>query len=425
MAVEGTKTEAKPLAVEGTKTTAADAKPDADPGRSGGDPASAADGGVYERLMSGEKVLKQRSYSAPSRPTVYLAFDDGPSGLTSRVLDILKEERVQASFFVLGEQAESRPDLIRRIVREGHSLGNHTYNHNYNELYGDFRSFWDQIRKTGDILHRIAGMRPDMIRAPGGTYGHFDAFYFYYLDQAGYRVYDWNIDSNDSHRSHVPAGEIIDTVEKGPFPHEVHLLLHDGSGHEESVKALPEIIRFFKQKGYVFAPLDPHVQPVSFRIGGLKQAREYGVERYRATLALVGGRAGAASPLVIHTNGKDVRFDPDQYALKDGRLYVGVRKLIETMGGRVDWDEQRQQAAIYFGDLSIQYHLNDATGTFRRSDHPPVTERAAMDVQNGSIIVPLRDLVEWMGFVVDSFENLPQEKDVVLHYTGQSGMARL
>ncbi|WP_233354745.1 polysaccharide deacetylase family protein [Paenibacillus sp. JZ16] len=107
-------------------------------------------------------------YKKQSDKTVYLTFDDGPSDLTLDVLDILKREGIKGTFFVLGKEAETRPEIINRIYEEGHVIGNHTYDHRYDELYGHFQDFWGQIKKTEEIIRLITGERPQLVRAPGG-----------------------------------------------------------------------------------------------------------------------------------------------------------------------------------------------------------------------------------------------------------------
>lgn len=222
---------------------------------------------VYSTLQSGKRVAADGHYTAAGKPTVYLTFDDGPSHLTPKVLDVLKEEGVPATFFVLGEQVEARPEVAKRIAEEGHVLGNHTYNHVYREIYSDFSVFWEQLQHTERAVQEAAGVRPRLVRAPGGTFGNFDAFYFYYLEQAGYQIYDWTIDSSDARKKGVTADEIYGTVARGPFPNEAVVLMHDSAGHEETLKALPKIIRLFKEKGYAFASLTPEVKPPQFSTG--------------------------------------------------------------------------------------------------------------------------------------------------------------
>lgn len=168
-------------------------------------PASAT--GVQTKALlgqSGETQIKQAVYTAAAgkqaasaaaaqaqvpkadpkaEKKVYLTFDDGPSDLTLEVLDILHKEGIKGTFFVLGEQAEARPEIINRIYEEGHTIGNHTYDHRYDKLYGHFQDFWAQIKKTEELIRLITGERPQLVRAPGGTAGHFDQSYFDLMEQ--------------------------------------------------------------------------------------------------------------------------------------------------------------------------------------------------------------------------------------------------
>ncbi|SEC52631.1 polysaccharide deacetylase family protein [Paenibacillus sp. GP183] len=236
---------------------------------------------IYQLLLKG-KIPHSivTNYQTPEEPTVYLTFDDGPSKLTWSVLDILKDEEVKGTFFMVGEQAQSYPDLVKRVVREGHAIGNHSYNHVYKELYEDYDGFWKQIKQNEQILFHLSGSYSRLLRAPGGTSTNFDAFYFYYLEQAGYIVMDWNVDCGDSARRNVPASEIIQNVKKAPLRHEMNVLIHDGSGHHSSVQALKEIIRYFKNNGYTFAPLSSEVKPMQFPVAATKWKRDVSFARF-------------------------------------------------------------------------------------------------------------------------------------------------
>lgn len=259
-------------------------------------PAAAAAGGsahaaeLYKTLSSGKRIPLDPP--APSSPadssdgglTVYLTFDDGPSKLTPEVLDILRQEEVKATFFEVGELARLRPEIVKRVVAEGHALGNHSYNHVYKELYGSYGGFWNQIGRTEDILRQITGIRTSLLRPPGGSYTNFDSFYFYLLEQAGYRVFDWNVDSSDATGRGVPAESIEKAVKKAPLKNRMVVLMHDGAGHEETVKALPAIIRHFKENGYRFEKLDSEASPVQFRLGKVKWQRTMGSDQFAKLL---------------------------------------------------------------------------------------------------------------------------------------------
>lgn len=290
---------------------------------------------LFAKLMAGDRTggaaADETGYRKPEQPTVYITFDDGPSQWTPNVLDILKEYEIPATFFVLGELAEKREETVRRIVREGHALGNHTYNHKYAELYQSFDAFWQQVEHTGDILEGITGDRVTLFRAPGGTATNFDAFYFYYMTAAGYSIYDWSVDSGDSKRRGVPAAEIVANVKGAPLTHEMTVLLHDGAGHGETVKALPEIIEYFKEKGYRFAALSEEVKPAMFSVRKVKWERTVDWEEHNRLLAMVEEARAAADD------------------------WVPLRAFAEREAiGEVHWDAAAETATLDLGGEALR-----------------------------------------------------------------------
>jgi len=102
---------------------------------------------------------------------VFLTFDDGPSGITPEILDILKQEDVKATFFVLGSQVEIRPDIVKRAYEEGHYIANHGYSHKYSEIYASPESVLNEINKCNEIIRLAIGV-PEynsyLFRYPGG-----------------------------------------------------------------------------------------------------------------------------------------------------------------------------------------------------------------------------------------------------------------
>ncbi|WP_051621237.1 polysaccharide deacetylase [Paenibacillus sp. UNC451MF] len=384
---------------------------------------------LYNELKSGKPIWKDKNYVPAEQPTVYLTFDDGPSPLTGKVLDILKEENVKATFFVLGGEVKSHPELVRRALEEGHAIGNHTYNHVYKELYSGAEAFWNQIQKTEDILEEQAGIRPTLVRAPGGTYSNFDAFYFYYMDQAGYEVYDWNIDSGDSARPGVPANEIIQTVRKGPFKQEVILLMHDGTGHEQTVKALPDIIKLFKDKGYSFEALSPQVPPIHFPVGKLKWTRGITEATHQKLLAQAedhllaverekgqegvqqgGGDNQALKnapviqvPLDITLGERTLHLNPEQYRLSEGQYQVPLRLLVESMDGQIEWQERDRTAVVRYGMYAAEYDFSRQEQRVKEGGKETAYHVARMELREGTVYVPLRDTLEMLGNQIISY----------------------
>ena len=192
---------------------------------------------------------------------VYLTFDDGPDNKnTPAILDILKNENVPATFYVLGTMAEQNPEVLKRIFEEGHAIGNHSYDHDYKKLYVSPWAFIEQFIKTDEIISAIIGVRPLIIRAPGGTAGVFDANYWEMVKSMGYVEHDWNIVTQDATpqrpNASTQVNNILRQLGQNP-PNNVILLMHSNAGKEETVKALPEIIKLFKDWGYQFGVVTP------------------------------------------------------------------------------------------------------------------------------------------------------------------------
>src|SRR5690606_33012994 len=105
----------------------------------------------------------------PHKREIALTFDDAPDTyFTPQVLDALKKMNVKATFFIVGNRAEKHPEIVRRMVREGHAIGNHSYNHaNFNKLSD--AALRAQIKKTDEILEKLIGYRPVIVRPPYGN----------------------------------------------------------------------------------------------------------------------------------------------------------------------------------------------------------------------------------------------------------------
>lgn len=197
--------------------------------------------------------------------TVYLTFDDGPDpDNTPAILRILHANGVKATFFVIGTEMEKYPHILKQIFREGHAIGNHTYNHVYRDLYHSADTYTGQLNRTDDIIKYLAGVRPRISRAPGGSAGSFTKEYWEALKTQGYVEVGWNINSGDASRA--KAGALVSNITRqintnSYLCDHAIVLMHDGRGHEETVKALPEIIKFFKERGFHFRVVNLETPP--------------------------------------------------------------------------------------------------------------------------------------------------------------------
>jgi peptidoglycan/xylan/chitin deacetylase (PgdA/CDA1 family) len=205
----------------------------------------------------------------PAERRIALTFDDGPNEpYTSQILDILRTEGVPATFFVLGENVEAHPDIARRIVRDGHTIANHSYTHS--DLVFDTKArVRSEILKTEQAIERVTGERTRLFRPP---YGYKDFFTVHQSQKLGYVMVQWSVTGQDWRRP--GANQIVSNVLKGARPGSI-VLLHDGDkwhrggDRSQTVAALPLMIRALREQGYSFAKLPdllhlpPHSEPAS------------------------------------------------------------------------------------------------------------------------------------------------------------------
>ena len=178
---------------------------------------------------------------------VYLTFDDGPHPTyTPQVLDILARRGARATFFVLGSLAEARPELVARIVAEGHTVANHAWNHE--NLAGLPRSsFDDTVGRTQAVL---ADRATPCLRPP---YGSIDAFTREWAASAGLDLVLWTVDTNDWRR---PGAQVIaDRIVRGATD-EAIVLMHDGGGNRtQTVEGLELALDRLSGRGLRYEPI--------------------------------------------------------------------------------------------------------------------------------------------------------------------------
>lgn len=205
-----------------------------------------------------EEILLKESQSkalqAEYTKRVYLTFDDGPSGNTDAILDILKEYDVKATFFVVGKTDEASRAVYRRIVEEGHTLGMHSYSHKYEEIYASEESFVEDLTQLQEYLYEVTGVWPRYYRFPGGssnTVSRTDMQQLIrYLNEKNIIYYDWNVASGDATSRYQSKETIIrNCLAKLDEQSDNMILLHDASEKDSTVEALPEIIAAIRMRG--------------------------------------------------------------------------------------------------------------------------------------------------------------------------------
>lgn len=216
---------------------------------------SSASGGLDLNVVKVDKKVTKPKIKPPVNPKkfAYLTFDDGPNPtVTAKVLEVLDEYDVKATFFMLGSSVDAYPSVAKSVYSKGHTIGNHTYSHRWNKIRANFRT---EISKTNKAIEKaVGGYKVKFFRTP---YGYkLQSGFKKYLHSLGMKIYLWNVDCKDSRAKRVPADTIYNSVAWSlEGKKDVVIIMHDGSGHIQTAYALPRIIEELYKKGYGIKPL--------------------------------------------------------------------------------------------------------------------------------------------------------------------------
>lgn len=174
---------------------------------------------------------------------IILSFDDGPHPIhTPIILDELAKRDIKAAFFVTGSELEKYPDLGKRIIAEGHLLGNHTYEH-LNVKNVRFSDYKKSIIATEQIIMNISSSKHRFCFRP--PYSAFSLKLIWYVLTTNYSIFNWTVDSRDSFI--INRNELVDHVDNLDLRNGDVLLFHED--YKQTVAALPEIIDNIEARG--------------------------------------------------------------------------------------------------------------------------------------------------------------------------------
>lgn len=212
----------------------------------------------FRNVLVQDDSISVGSQKTASAKKIFLTFDDGPSQNTLKILEILKENKVSATFFIIGKKAEENPEIIKKLHESGMCIASHSYSHDY-KIYKSRDSYFEDLFKCDEIIYKLTGqLSVPVIRFPAGSY---NSLYGKekmteiknQLKSRGINYVDWNVSSADTASTSVPK-DII----KGNIVNQCKLwrvsvaLMHDAADKNTTVEALPEIISDLKEKGYEF-----------------------------------------------------------------------------------------------------------------------------------------------------------------------------
>lgn len=199
-------------------------------------------------------------YRSTGEKRVFLTFDDGPSkSVTPLILDLLKQENVKATFFVLGNNTKYNPDLVKREFDEGHYIANHGYTHKYSTVYASPEATLEEYNFTQQAIRDALGnqnYKSKVFRFPGGSNGG----YYHtakqnskaYLRENGIVHLDWNCLSKDAEGANSKEALMQNVIDTMGDKDSVVILMHDASDKILTYEMLPDLISYLREKGYKF-----------------------------------------------------------------------------------------------------------------------------------------------------------------------------
>lgn len=203
----------------------------------------------------------QDNHLEDEKNTVYLTFDDGPcDAITDKILDVLEEYNVKATFFVVGKEIKSREHILKRINDEGHSIGLHTYSHSFKVVYKSNDAFINEMIVTNDIIFEITGEKSGIIRFPGGSHNRLNTLFLQRIHDEGFRIYDWTHSCEDGTCPYLSPyalykNSLRKIISKKRAPG-IILLMHSNENNKNTINALPIIINYYRNKGYKFKAIE-------------------------------------------------------------------------------------------------------------------------------------------------------------------------
>lgn len=202
------------------------------------------------------------NYEEGEEKVVYLTFDDGPSPVTSTILDILDTYGVKATFFVTAQFPEYI-DLIADEYGRGHTVGMHTYTHEYS-IYQSLDTYFNDLNQISAIVEGQIGYVPFLVRLPGGSSNTVSRSYATGIMTSianellarGYQYWDWNAETGDGGTVTVDQAYYNAIAPVGYGMTDVVILAHDMPAKQTTVDALPSIIEYYLANGYEFRAID-------------------------------------------------------------------------------------------------------------------------------------------------------------------------
>lgn len=201
--------------------------------------------------------------SGKNKKTVYLTFDDGPSAITGDIISLLEKHSFKATFFMIDGNIHRYPEAAKLMVKSGEAVGLHSVSHDVKRFYASAHSVLGELTQNQHTLKEVSGVETYLIRTPYGSIPGMKPEYRKAVDEAGYLMWDWNIDSKDwYYKDGRYVNSVIEQLNRmnhhqGP----IVILLHE---RNETLAHLPKLLDYLSKHGYVSQAIDSSMTPYQF-----------------------------------------------------------------------------------------------------------------------------------------------------------------
>ncbi|MFD0049766.1 polysaccharide deacetylase family protein [Actinomycetes bacterium NPDC127524] len=196
--------------------------------------------------------------------TIYLTFDDGPDQHSMKLLKILDQYHAKATFFLLEPNIKKHQNIVREMQKRGHSLGLHGVSHNAHLIYRSKETVVAEMKQDQKTLRAVTGVTTHLIRTPYGSSPYMKPAYMKAVQQNGFKLWDWSIDSEDWQ---CRNGQYVSNVEKQLKQHNFKTIPNVILMHEKpsTYQYLPKLLNYLQKNGYKFESIKDDMVPYHFK----------------------------------------------------------------------------------------------------------------------------------------------------------------
>ena len=221
----------------------------------------------YENVETGIDSADNKAENGDTHK-VYLTFDSIPGENTDKILDVLKQYHVKATFFVTGDKSDGAKAVYKRIVKEGHTLGMHSFCNQYSTIYASPEAFEKDYNKLSAYLKKVTGEDSLYYRFPGGSSNQISnvnmAEFVHVLNEKNISYFDWNVSAGDTSGDYT-VDDIVNNVTDGIENYKTSVvLLHDGEDKATTVEALGPMIEALQKMDASILPIDENTKVIQY-----------------------------------------------------------------------------------------------------------------------------------------------------------------